>query len=164
MVDIEFTKASDDEKAEVQLEEDIKAAKAELNKLKTEKESQIAELEKQLSLKKFTAKLDKITKVRAALAAVYKEHGVTPAEVKAYPISYKFRNGRNRSNDETAEWIKTFISKGGTLADLENNARQHDLTELGKLSKKGSRKKKDTNKTTSNDFKAKEASSGKGAA
>ena len=130
-----------------------------------EQKKAIAKLEAQAAIKKQTTKLDTITKVRAEIAEVYKKYKVSPTDLKAYPVSYKFRSGRNRSNDENADWIQKYISGGGKLADLTNNATQHDLDALRKLSKKGSRKKRAPKAAAAaGEFSPKQASGSKGAA
>ena len=146
------------------MDDDIGKQIKEAKEAIAEQKKAIAKLEARAAIRKQTAKLDTITQVRAEIAEVYKKYKISPAELKAYPVSYKFRNGRNRSNDENADWIQKYISGGGKLADLANNATQHDLNELNKLNKKGSRKKRAPKAAASGEFSPKQASGSKGAA
>lgn len=126
--------------------EEAHATLAEANKA-------IARLEEEKKLQKQLAKLSKVNQIRAELDAVFKKHNFSPRELNKYPKSYKYRLGRYRSNDPNEAWIKDFLSEGGTLEGLENNAIRHDLDQLKKLNKTGIRKPRSTGTKDGNTLK-----------
>ncbi|MEL0099321.1 MAG: hypothetical protein VW907_07190 [Opitutae bacterium] len=86
-----------------------------------EAEARLAEAKSAKKAVALWAKWDAVEKARTDIEDVLKRHGVSLADLKTFPIRYKYRLGTKRSNDSDVDWIKTHQNGGGTLAELEQN-------------------------------------------
>jgi hypothetical protein len=92
--------------------------------------AQIEKLEKELKVAEKQSEIDNIIDIwervqayKNELASLKKKHGVTDRDIASSKDIYKYRKGKNRTNDADADWVKSHIDAGGTISDLEQNAR-----------------------------------------
>lgn len=135
---------------------------AEAKKQQKEAAKRLAEAEARLaeakSAKKAVAlweKWDAVEKARTDIEDVLKRHGVSLADLKTFPIRYKYRLGTKRSNDGDVGWIKALQNGGGTLAELEQNNKDFERKFILKsFTKKMTKKRKSESSKQDDDSKS----------
>jgi hypothetical protein len=98
----------------------------EVAKLKAQIEELTTELkvaEKQSKIDNIIATWERVQAYKNELASLKKKHGVTNSDIASSKNIYKYHKGKNRTNDANADWVKSHIDAGGTISDLEQNAR-----------------------------------------
>lgn len=134
----------------------------EVARLKAER----AELDKKIKLAEKDAKVNALVdswlnmeEYKSELKALQAKYRFSKEELSKCPTLYKYRDGKRRTNDENTDWVKEYISKGGSISDLENNAMNFLTREATKQLRQ--RRKKTTSKarTVSKKSVAKKSSS-----
>jgi hypothetical protein len=121
---------------------------SELKKQQSELGRKIKAAEKK---KKISALIEKWQKVQAYLGEIESlkdKYNLTDATISRAPMFYKYRDGKRRTNDKHEDWIQDYISKGGSISALEQNATQFLEREALKQLKTKRGKKASTKKST----------------
>lgn len=135
------------------------AALAELKKARAELDRKIAEAEQHEKISALIKKWERIPDYKKEIQAIKDKYKLSESDISNAPMIYKYRHGKKRTNDENTDWVKEYISKGGSISDLENNAMNFLTREATKQLRQ--RRKKTTSKarTVSKKSVAKKSSS-----
>jgi hypothetical protein len=99
--------------------DEVAALKAERAKL----DKKIKRAEKDAEVNARVDSWLKMESYKNELNALQAKYSFSEKELSNCPYLYKYRDDKKRTNDANADWVKSHINAGGSLLDLEQNAR-----------------------------------------